>query len=48
MTREILDKYGIRLVIVGRWELLPERVQLAAQKALNRTKHNKKWACFFT
>ena len=47
MTREILDKYGIRLVVVGRWELLPERVQLAAQKALNRTKQNKKWACRF-
>ena len=37
---EILDKYGIRLVIVGRWELLPERVQIAAQKALERTKDN--------
>ncbi|EJF66045.1 dehydrodolichyl diphosphate synthetase [Dichomitus squalens LYAD-421 SS1] len=43
---EILDKYGIRLVVVGRWELLPERVQVAARKALDRTQHNENRAIF--
>ncbi|KAI8989641.1 Di-trans-poly-cis-decaprenylcistransferase [Trametes punicea] len=37
---EILDHHGIRLVIVGHRDMLPERVLAAAEKAENMTKHN--------
>ncbi|TFK33857.1 Decaprenyl diphosphate synthase-like protein [Crucibulum laeve] len=38
---ELLDQYGVRLNVVGRRELLPERVQRAVRKAESRTRHNK-------
>ncbi|CDO72915.1 hypothetical protein BN946_scf185002.g100 [Trametes cinnabarina] len=37
---EILDKYGIRLVVVGHRDMLPERVLVAAEKAERMTRHN--------
>ncbi|KAI0819497.1 Di-trans-poly-cis-decaprenylcistransferase [Trametes gibbosa] len=37
---DILDRYGIRLVVVGHRDMLPERVLAAAEKAENMTKDN--------
>ncbi|KAI0362358.1 Di-trans-poly-cis-decaprenylcistransferase [Trametes cingulata] len=37
---DILDQYGIRLVVVGHRDMLPERVLAAAEKAENMTKNN--------
>ncbi|KAI0647257.1 Di-trans-poly-cis-decaprenylcistransferase [Trametes meyenii] len=37
---DILDQYGIRLVVVGHRDMLPERVLAAAEKAENLTKNN--------
>ncbi|KAI0636762.1 Di-trans-poly-cis-decaprenylcistransferase [Trametes polyzona] len=39
---DILDQYGIRLVVVGHRDMLPERVLAAAEKAENMTKNNNK------
>ncbi|KAH9901598.1 Di-trans-poly-cis-decaprenylcistransferase [Cubamyces lactineus] len=39
---DLLDRYGIRLVVVGHKDMLPERVLAAAEKAENMTKHNDK------
>ncbi|KAI0332130.1 Di-trans-poly-cis-decaprenylcistransferase [Cubamyces sp. BRFM 1775] len=39
---DLLDQYGIRLVVVGHKDMLPERVLAAAEKAENMTKHNDK------
>ena len=43
-TRDILDKYGIKLVVVGQRDMLPERVRLAAEKAESMTKDNTRCA----
>ncbi|EDR06524.1 uncharacterized protein LACBIDRAFT_236401 [Laccaria bicolor S238N-H82] len=37
---DILDEYGVRLNVLGRTSLLPEKVQLAVQKAEYMTRHN--------
>jgi len=37
---DLLDEYGVRLNILGRKELLPERVQDAVRRAEDMTKHN--------
>ncbi|KAK2459495.1 hypothetical protein APHAL10511_008479 [Amanita phalloides] len=37
---DLLDEYGVRLNVIGKIELLPESVQLAAKKAQIMTKHN--------
>ncbi|KAI9057870.1 Di-trans-poly-cis-decaprenylcistransferase [Trametes sanguinea] len=37
---DILDQYGIRLVVVGHKDMLPERVLAAAEKAEEMTRHN--------
>ncbi|EIN06968.1 dehydrodolichyl diphosphate synthetase [Punctularia strigosozonata HHB-11173 SS5] len=37
---EMLDRYGVRLNILGRKELLPPRVREAARKAEEMTRHN--------
>ncbi|KAL1944647.1 hypothetical protein VTO73DRAFT_3077 [Trametes versicolor] len=37
---DILDRYGIRLVVVGNRDMLPERVLAAAEKAESLTKNN--------
>ncbi|KAI0780720.1 Di-trans-poly-cis-decaprenylcistransferase [Trametes elegans] len=37
---DILDQYGIRLVVVGHKDMLPERVLAAAEKAENLTRMN--------
>lgn len=39
---ELLDEYGVRLNVLGRTELLPERVQQAVKKAEEMTRHNDK------
>ncbi|KAJ8475428.1 hypothetical protein ONZ45_g15615 [Pleurotus djamor] len=36
----LLEEYGVRLNVVGRKDLLPERVQAAAREAEEITKHN--------
>jgi ditrans,polycis-polyprenyl diphosphate synthase len=38
----MLDRYGVRLNVCGRKELLPPRVQEAARKAEEMTRHNDK------
>ena len=40
--RDMLDQYGVRLNIVGRKELFPERVQAAVAQAEKMTRHNSK------
>lgn len=42
---EILDRHGVRLNVLGRRELLPERVQLAVAKAesMTRTSYLRSW-----
>ncbi|OSD08648.1 Di-trans-poly-cis-decaprenylcistransferase [Trametes coccinea BRFM310] len=37
---DILDQYGIRLVVVGHKDMLPARVLAAAEKAEEMTRHN--------
>jgi len=39
---QLLDEYGVRLNVLGRKELLPEAVQVAARKAEEMTKNNNK------
>lgn len=41
---ELLDKYGVRLNILGNRELLPLAVQKAACKAEDMTRHNNQYA----
>ena len=43
-SRDILDKYGIKLVVVGHRDMLPERVRIAAEKAENMTKDHDRCA----
>ena len=38
--RDLLDKHGVRLNVVGKIELLPQSVQGAIRKAENMTRHN--------
>jgi ditrans,polycis-polyprenyl diphosphate synthase len=38
--RDLLDKYGVRLNVIGKTELLPDSVRRAAQKAERMTRHN--------
>ena len=38
--RQILDKYGVRLNVLGNRSLLPPNVQIAIEKAENMTRHN--------
>ncbi|KAF8684738.1 hypothetical protein AX14_004116, partial [Amanita brunnescens Koide BX004] len=37
---DLLDKYGVRLNVIGKTELLPDSVRRAAQKAERMTRHN--------
>lgn len=38
--RSLLDQYGVRLNIVGRKDMLPEDVQVAARQVEDMTRHN--------
>ena len=44
--REVLDRHGVRLNVLGRRELLPPSVQVAVEKAENMTRHNNTCVCF--
>ena len=46
LSRSVLNKYGIKLVVVGHRDLLPYRVKAAAEKAENMTKDNDRYARF--
>ncbi|KAL6300239.1 Di-trans-poly-cis-decaprenylcistransferase [Sparassis latifolia] len=37
---QLLDEYGVRLNVLGRKEMLPERVQVAVKQAEEATRHN--------
>ena len=39
-----MDQYGIKLVVVGHRDMLPERVKAAAEKAEDMTKNNQRCA----
>jgi ditrans,polycis-polyprenyl diphosphate synthase len=41
--RDLLDKHGVRLNIIGRKELFPESVQKAMARAEGLTRHNKRY-----
>lgn len=41
--RSILNKYGIKLVVVGNRGMLPDRVKAAAEKAEGMTRHNERY-----
>lgn len=43
LRRELLDKYGVRLNILGKKELLPPGVRARGQQAEDMTRHNKRW-----
>lgn len=45
--RDLLEEYGVRLNVLGRTSLLPEKVQMAAKKAHQVTRHNKRCAYLF-
>ena len=38
--RDLLDEHGVRLIVVGKTELLPQSVQRAIRKAENMTRQN--------
>ncbi len=42
--RDLLDRYGVRLNIIGRVELLPKNVQDAVRKAEKLTRYNDRCA----
>ncbi|GLB41178.1 putative adds multiple copies of isopentenyl pyrophosphate (IPP) to farnesyl pyrophosphate (FPP) to produce dehydrodolichyl diphosphate (Dedol-PP), a precursor of dolichol which is utilized as a sugar carrier in protein glycosylation in the endoplasmic reticulum (ER) [Lyophyllum shimeji] len=44
---DLLNKYGVRLNVVGNVGLLPKPVQKAARKAENMTRHNKRRVAIF-
>jgi len=41
-TSELLERYGVRVNIIGRVEMLPEDVQEAVRHAENMTRQNTK------
>lgn len=43
----ILDRYRVRLNVLGRRELFPPSVQAAIQQAEDMTRHNNAYVCFF-
>ena len=46
-NRELLDKYGVRLNVIGKTELLPPAVQAAVKRAEDLTRSNDKCVSFF-